>query len=138
MGNEFGHPEWIDFPRPGNGFSWERCQRKWSLRDNPDLRFGDLATFDEVICYWESVFTTMNKGHQYITLADDDTKIIIYERGELIYLYNFHPTNSYADFMVGSLWDSDLMILYETDEARFGGHQRLDVAHNKWFKVKPV
>ena len=26
MGNEFGHPEWLDFPREGNGWSYQHCR----------------------------------------------------------------------------------------------------------------
>lgn len=61
--------------------------------------------------------------------------MIVYERGELIYVYNFHPTNSYTDYLIGTHWPSDLMILYESDEERFSGHKRLDGGHDKWVKV---
>lgn len=61
--------------------------------------------------------------------------MIVYERGELIFVFNFHPNNSYADYLIGSNWNSDLMILFESDEKRFGGHERLNGAHDKWLKV---
>jgi len=62
--------------------------------------------------------------------------VVVYEKGELVYIFNFHPEKSYTDYLVGTNWSSDHMILFETDEERFGGHQRLNDAHRKWFKVK--
>jgi 1,4-alpha-glucan branching enzyme len=47
MGNEFGHPEWIDFPREGNGWSHHYCRRQWSLVDNTTLHYGELNEFDK-------------------------------------------------------------------------------------------
>jgi 1,4-alpha-glucan branching enzyme len=63
MGNEFGHPEWIDFPRQGNNYSYHYCRRQWPLMFNNDLRYGQLAEFDRVMQYWESVFGSMIKAH---------------------------------------------------------------------------
>jgi len=77
----------------------------------------------------------MISNHQYISLTDDKDKMIVYERGELIFVFNFHPQNSYTDYLIGTNWTSDLMILYESDEERFSGHKRLNEGHNKWFRV---
>ena len=63
--------------------------------------------------------------------------MIIYEKGELVYIFNFHTQQSYEHYLVGTNWRSDHMILYETDEERFGGHQRLNDGKNKWYKVQP-
>lgn len=125
MGNEFGHPEWIDFPRQGNNFSYHWCRRQWSLRDDENKRYGELGAFDETMNDWEKVFTTMNKGHEYVTQMHEDDKMIVFERGELVFIFNFHTHNSYENYLIGTLWPSDHMILYNTDEARFGGHSRL-------------
>jgi 1,4-alpha-glucan branching enzyme len=83
----------------------------------------------------ESIFGTAIKKHQYVTYQKEDDKVIVYERGELVYIFNFHPNNSYTDYLIGTHWRSDHMILIETDEERFGGHQRLNDGHNKWMKV---
>ena len=63
MGNEFGHPEWIDFPRPGNNQSYDKCRRKWNLKYNEHLRFGQLAAWDEQMNFWEGIFNSMISEH---------------------------------------------------------------------------
>lgn len=77
----------------------------------------------------------MIKDHQYVTMANEDDKVIVYEKGDLLYVFNFHHQNSYENYLIGTTWASDHFVLYETDDARFGGHDRLRDAHNKWFEV---
>lgn len=77
----------------------------------------------------------MTHPHQYVSLSSEEDKIIVYEKGELVFIFNFHTNNSYEHYLIGTNWRSNHMILFETDEGRFGGHQRLNDAHNKWFKV---
>lgn len=89
--------------------------------------------FDQVMNEWENVFSVMNSEHEYVSLSDEKDKIIVYERGELVFVFNFHTNNSYEHYQIGTNWRSPHMILFETDEARFGGHQRLNDAHNRWF-----
>ena len=86
--------------------------------------------------YWESVFGSNIKPHEYVTLTNEMDKVIAFEKGELVYIFNFHPSNSYSDYQIGTHWRSDHMLLFETDEERFGGHQRLNAAHDQWVKVK--
>lgn len=88
--------------------------------------------------YWENIFSVMTHSHEYVSLSDEKDKMIIFERGELVYVFNFHPSNSYTDYLIGTNWRSDHMILFETDEEKFGGHQRINDAHNQWFKVDNV
>ena len=99
------------------------------------MRFGQLGEWDAVMQAWEGVFHCMISSHQFISLSDDKDKMIVYERGELIFVFNFHPQNSYTDYLIGTNWTSDLMILYESDEERFSGHRRLNEGHNKWCRV---
>ena len=49
MGNEFGHPEWIDFPREGNGWSHKYARRQWRLFDNKNLCYHYLGDFDSAM-----------------------------------------------------------------------------------------
>lgn len=93
MGNEFGHPEWIDFPREGNGFSYHYCRRQWHLADDPNLKYSFLKKFDKAFNELEERFHWMNSPHQYVTLNHDGDKLIIFERGDLLFIFNFHPTN---------------------------------------------
>ena len=92
MGNEFGHPEWIDFPRAGNNSSYHFARRQWNLNDDPNLRYKFLRNFDKAFNELESQFHWMNSGHQYVTLTHDDDKLIVFERGDLLFIFNFHPT----------------------------------------------
>lgn len=137
MGNEFGHPEWIDFPREGNGDSYAHCRRQWNLMYDDLLRYGQLYAFDETMNHIESQFCSMIKPHQFVTMSNEGDKVVIYEKGDLIFIYNFHHSQSYEDYTVGTYWSSDHFILYESDEERFGGFKRLDGAHHIWFTTYP-
>lgn len=81
----------------------------------------------------ENLFNVMNHGHEFVSLMDESDKMIIFERGELVFIFNWHHSNSYTDYLIGTYWDSPHMILYETDQHEFAGLQRLDGGHNKWF-----
>lgn len=102
MGNEFGHPEWIDFPREGNNFSYHYCRRQWNLVDDRHLKFACLREFDTVMNKWEEIFHTMESGHTHVSLSHEDDKIIVFERGPLLFIFNFHPTKSFKDYRVGT------------------------------------
>ena len=134
MGNEFGHPEWIDFPREGNGNSYKYCRRQWNLQYNKELRYTHLAEFDKVMNNTELKFNYMNNEHQFVSLSSEEDKVIVYEKGELLFIFNFHTNDSYEGYEVGTSWKSDHFILFDSDEERFDGHRRLDQAHGKWFK----
>lgn len=135
MGNEFGHPEWIDFPREGNGNSYDYCRRQWNLMYDTNLRYGQLSEFDKAMNSIESRFCTMLQEHQYVSRSDEDDKVIVFEKGDLLFVFNFHPANSYENYKVGTFWKSDHFILLESDCLKFGGHKRLDDAQGKWFQT---
>lgn len=84
----------------------------------------------------ERLFNVMEHDHEFVSHIEDMDKMIVYERGELVFIFNFHPTNSYKDYLLGTYWDSPHMILYETDDDKFGGLQRLNGGHNQWYHVK--
>jgi 1,4-alpha-glucan branching enzyme len=84
--------------------------------------------------FTEMKWQSMVNLHQFINLSQEEDKIIVYEKGDLVYVFNFHSTNSYNDYEVGTYWKSDHFILYDSDEARFDGHKRLTEAHGIWFK----
>lgn len=92
MGNEFGHPEWIDFPREGNGNSYDYCRRQWNLMYDTNLRYPQLAEFDRAMNFTEIQFKSMINEHQYVTLANEQDKMIIYEKGNLLFIFNFHQS----------------------------------------------
>ena len=123
MGNEFGHPEWIDFPRAENGWSYAHARRQWSLRDDPDLRFKGLADFDEEMVV--SLGGGRADGQPHCLVANESDKVLAFLRGNLLFVFNFNPTQSFTGYGVlvppASAWRH----LFDTDEARFGGQGRL-------------
>jgi len=130
MGNEFGHPEWIDFPRAENGWSYAHARRQWSLRDDPGLKFKGLADFDaamvKLLVSAKSLFAGSALAARPARLkADDGDKVLAYLRGELIFVFNFHPTRSYEDYGVTVPPASDWQHVLDTDEPRFGGWGRI-------------
>ena len=97
-------------------------------------RYGALREWDMEMNAMEIKFGSMIKPHQYVTLAHEGDKLIAYEKGDLVYVFNFHPNNSYTEYKIGTFWPSDHFVLYESDEDRFGGFQRLNDAHGRWYE----
>ena len=124
MGNEFGHPEWIDFPREGNNWSYHYARRQWRLCDNPELKYHFLADFDKAMLdvVEDSGVIVTDQPRQ--TWVCNDDKVLAFVRGSLLFVFNFHPTNSYPDYGIVSL-PGEYVLLLDTDEDRFGGHERL-------------
>jgi 1,4-alpha-glucan branching enzyme len=127
IGNEFGHPEWVDFPRAGNGWSFEHARRKWSLRDDPELRFGQLAEFDIAIIglfVAEGILTVPQPELPFVNPGD---QVLAFGRGVFRFIFNFHPSKSFTDYPIpvgGGSFDHVL----DSDEARFGGHGNIAAA----------
>lgn len=121
MGNEFGHPEWIDFPREGNGWSYKYARRQWNLVDNKDLCYHYLGDFDrEMLKVLKSKKDFQKLPVQEIWHNDGD-QILAYSRGDLLFVFNFSPTRSYTDygFMVP---EGAYEVLLNTDAKEFGGN----------------
>ena len=130
MGNEFGHPEWIDFPREGNGWSFHYCRRQWSLRDNPDLKYQWLGQFDEDMIHLakEVDLFSMNMGD--LRLIDSDRQIIAFYRKGLLFAFNFSPSNSYTDVTVSLPAIADYEVALCSDDSKYGGNDL--IAHMKY------
>jgi 1,4-alpha-glucan branching enzyme len=123
MGNEFGHPEWVDFPREGNGWSFHWCRRRWDLPDCGYLRYSDLESFDKAMISLVNKFQLLSSpGDEYVFLKQEDIKVISFERGGLLFVFNFHPTNCLVNFSVPTRKTATLRVLLDSDEARFGGY----------------
>jgi 1,4-alpha-glucan branching enzyme len=100
IGNEFGHPDWVDFPREGNGFTYDNALRKWSLVDDPKLKYQWLNAFDRALqALDESHKLLASPIHETVTV-DDLRKTIVARRAGLLFVFNFHPTNIYECFEV--------------------------------------
>merc|ERR1719352_2128615 len=89
MGNEFGHPEWLDFPRVGNGESYHYARRQWNLADDQNLRYFELNNFDKALQALEEKFSFMSHEHQFVSMACEERKVIVAERGPLLFVFNF-------------------------------------------------
>ncbi|CAE8694328.1 unnamed protein product, partial [Polarella glacialis] len=126
IGNEFGHPEWVDFPRPENGWSHQHCRRRWDLADDVLLRYKLFQSFEELMQACENRFKFLCASHQYVSCKSEGDKVIVFERGDLVFAFNFHPRNSYEGYQIGTSCDEPMRCILDSDEARFGGHMRLD------------
>lgn len=124
MGNEFGHPEWIDFPREGNAWSMRHARRQWSLVDDPRLKYHLLARFDrQMIGLFDRENLLMGDDPALLWDHDHD-KILAFIRHGWIFAFNFHPAQSFAGYGIPSPDRSYHMVL-DTDDRQFGGHGRL-------------
>lgn len=124
MGNEFGHPEWIDFPREGNGWSYKYARRQWSLADKDYLRYKSLLDFDRAM-----VRLVRSEGclceKPVPLVADEQKKILIFKRKNCIFAFNFNPVSSFADYGF-SAPEGTWTLVMDSDESRFGGFSRLE------------
>ena len=135
MGNEFGHPEWVDFPRPGNGFSYALCRRRWDLCDNKGLRYKYLYNWDVAMNKLDDVFNFISSPFQYISLKHEDDKMIVFEKGDLLFVFNFHSHKSYENYKIGTQWGTPHKIVLDSDELRFFGKRRLEYGHGHFFPI---
>ena len=128
MGNEFGHPEWIDFPREENGWDYSHARRQWSLRDDPELRFMGLASFDVEMLRELSRPGALDGGFgRPVRLAcNEGDKELAFVRGRLLFAFNFHPARSYAGYGVLVPPATSWRHVFDTDERRFCGHGRVE------------
>ncbi|KAJ8905803.1 hypothetical protein NDN08_002308 [Rhodosorus marinus] len=127
MGNEFGHPEWIDFPREGNGFSHERARRRWDLADDEHLRFHQLEDWDVEMHKCESKYRFCRQGSslQAVHVSNQD-KVIVFERGDrLLFVFNFHPSASYTDYRVGATFPGTYEVVLDSDASNVAGLGRV-------------
>lgn len=127
MGNEFGHPEWIDFPREGNGWSYKYAKRQWKLADNPKLKYHWLGEFDkEMIGLLRTRPTDMSQPVSWTTVNDGD-QIMSFMRGNLLFVFNLSPDRSYENYGLYAP-QGEYMLLLSSDDERFGGFDRIDLS----------
>ncbi|MFV0553297.1 MAG: alpha amylase C-terminal domain-containing protein [Mangrovibacterium sp.] len=128
MGNEFGHPEWIDFPREGNGWRYAHARRIWSLIDDHDLRFHLLNDFEREMIHWLRDNQLLNVPEVYCRFENKGDQVIAIERGGYLLVFNFNPTQSFTGYGI-PLDKSEWAVIFDSDEERFGGQAR--IAHMK-------
>ena len=120
MGNEFGHPEWVDFPREGNNWSYKYARRQWSLNEDSNLKYHFMGDFDK------EMLTLIKSEKEFQDLPiikiweKKKDNILAYMRGNLLFIYNFNPIKSFTDY--GMLVpEGEYKAVLNTDEKRFGG-----------------
>ena len=128
MGNEFGHPEWIDFPREGNGYSYHYCRRQWSLLENPDLRYSRLNEFDKKMLSLLKKEKILSKKTVCRCIHQDD-KVITFTKGKVAFAFNFSPHNSYESYFVETGEKGQYRAILSTDQGEFGGFDRVDTEY---------
>ncbi len=126
IGNEFGHPEWIDFPREGNDWSYKYARRQWSLADNPELKYEWLNNFDKAMIHCVKRSGILSAGFARQLNMDALNKVIVFERGGYIFVFNFHKENAIPDYRFSVPESGNYEIVLNTDDQKFGGHSRID------------
>lgn len=134
MGNEFGHPEWIDFPREGNGWSYKYARRQWNLVDNPELDYHFLGDFDRKMIEVVKGEKNFIKTPVQEIWHNDGDQVLAFMRGDLVFVFNFSPTRSFTDygFLVP---EGDYKVVLNSDAKEFGGNGFADdtMVHNTNF-----
>ena len=137
MGNEFGHPEWIDFPREGNGWSYKYARRQWNLVDNHELCYHWLGDFDVAMIHLIGGQKNFQKTPVPEVWHNDGDQILAYSRGDLLFVFNFSPNRSYTDygFIVP---EGSYEVVLNTDSSLYGGHDLADDSVRHFTNFDPI
>lgn len=125
MGNEFGHPEWIDFPREGNNWSYKYARRQWSLAEDDLLRYQDLANFDKAMISIFSKNFSLSDSYAESLYEHEEKQVLAFQREGLVFIFNFSPDHSYENFAI-PMQNGAYDIILNSDEKQFGGFDRID------------
>ena len=126
MGNEFGHPDWIDFPREGNGWSFQYARRRWHLADDANLKYRLLGRFDRRMIGLFNAAGLLSAGDPQLLWDHDHDKILAFARAGWVFAFNFHPSRSFPDYGIPAPGGSYRLVL-NSDGRDVGGHGRLAV-----------
>ncbi len=119
MGNEFGHPEWIDFPREGNNWSYKYARSQWQLADNKDLKYYYLSMFDRKMVSLHNDFNVLKDPYVNRIYENNADKVVAYMRGDLLFVFNFSSTTSFTDY--GIPVKGKFRVVLDTDDPLYGG-----------------
>ncbi|KAF6040298.1 GBE1 [Bugula neritina] len=126
IGNEYGHPEWLDFPRAGNNESYHYARRQVNLVSDDLLRYKFLYRFDKAMNELEERFSWLECPPGFISRKDSHDKVMVFDRAGVVFIFNFHPSKSFVDYKVGVNSCGKYKIVLDSDAEWFGGHSRLD------------
>lgn len=133
MGNEFGHPDWISFPTSENGWSFQYAKRQWHLQDDLNLKYHFLSDFDRSLLALLDAVPGLYDSRPQLILQDSVSKLLIFERKGVIFVFNFHPVQSLTDYEILCVPGTYRLIL-DTDNAAFGGFSRI-AADQRFFSI---
>ncbi|EDR26767.1 1,4-alpha-glucan-branching enzyme, putative [Entamoeba dispar SAW760] len=125
MGNEFGHPEWLDFPREGNGDSFHYCRRQYNLVEDHLLRYKFLLAFEREMLHLEDQYPWLNKPNAYISKHNEGDHVLAFQRGAVIGIFNFHYEKSFTGYGIGVKEPGTYKIILNSDSSEFGGYDRI-------------
>jgi 1,4-alpha-glucan branching enzyme len=125
MGNEFGHPEWIDFPRDGNGWSFHYARRQWHLADDSRLKYHQLARFDREMVTLSLRHQWLKSDRLHLLHEHTENKVLIFSRADFIFAFNFNPEQSFTGYGFHAS-PACYRMIFSTDDLAYGGHDRLD------------
>jgi 1,4-alpha-glucan branching enzyme len=125
MGNEFGHPEWVDFPRDGNNWSYQYARRQWSLVDNQQLKYHYLSDFDKAMLKLIAEHNILGTSEITLLHENKSAQVIVFKRGELVFVFNFNPKQSFQDYAFQTEAGKYSIVL-NTDSLQYGGNGLVD------------
>jgi 1,4-alpha-glucan branching enzyme len=125
IGNEFGHPEWVDFPREGNNWSYKYARRQWNLRDNSTLLYSSLGDFDAKIIKSAKKYDILNSFPE-LRYSHTSDQVLAFSRERLTFIFNLNSQQSFVEYLI-DLPEGEYKLLFNSDEERFGGENRLAI-----------
>ncbi|MCF8108966.1 MAG: alpha amylase C-terminal domain-containing protein [Desulfohalobiaceae bacterium] len=125
MGNEFGHPEWIDFPRPENNWSYHYARRLWSLADHSDLKYRQLARFDRDMIAFCRHAQLLQTADPVLVYEHQQDQILAFFRADCLFVFNFHPTASRPDYPI-EVPPGTYRLVLDSDHSDYAGHNRIE------------
>lgn len=128
--------KWLDFPREGNGNSYQYARRQWNIVDDNLLRYKYLNNFDKAMQHLEEEYHWLSSPQAWVSLKHESDKVIVFERAGLLFVFNFHSTNSFSDYRVGVDAAGEYKIVLSTDDKQYGGFENVDV--NPKFFTTPL
>lgn len=137
MGNEFGHPEWIDFPREGNGWSYKYARRQWSLVERDDLKYKFLNSFDTAMLKAVKTEPAFERTPVVELWHQDADQVLVFMRGDLVFVFNWNPVKSFTDYGVLAP-EGEYEVLLDTDSRQMGGFGNIDSSMSHFTNHDPL
>ena len=137
MGNEFGHPEWIDFPREGNGWSYKYARRQWDLVDREELKYKFLGRFDHDMIHLVRGVRNFQATPVEKLWDKDDDQVLAFKRGDLVFVFNFNPSQSFTGYGILAL-QGEYVHVMDSDQPEYGGYGNIDPGTNHLTQPDPL